>query len=174
MRLEKLFKWTALVVLIVVVTVSAVQIVRELRMVRRQYERHPQAFQTVAEYFCSLDMEGHSIFIEPPSIWREGTALEDEQWPEEVTAAIEEIFRHSDCRMIYVTDWTEVKYCEFQDRFGWQDKNETGIVYAPVDRIAESLKSEVTDGFCHQWIELSDQWFYYDRLSYFGIKELPG
>lgn len=173
MRLEKLLKRLGLAVLAVVLMVSAVQIVRELRMVRRQYERHPQAFQTVAEYFCSLDLEG-SIFIEPPSIWREGTALEDEPWPEEVTAAIKEIFRRSDCRMIYTTRWTDVKYCEFQDRFGSHQKNETGIVYTPADQMGGPLKSEVTDGYCQEWVELSEQWFYYDRLSYYGIKEIPG
>ncbi len=160
--------------MIALVIGASVRVFHELRLVRRQFERHPQAFQTVAEYFCSLDLEGPILLIDRPTIWEEDD-FEDEQWPEEVTAAVNEIFRRSDCHWIVVEEKgrSGENYCEFQDTLRRKAKNETGIVYTP-GQDDGTLKGVVTGMYCFQWSELSDHWFYFDRISYWGLKEAQG
>lgn len=174
MKLEKWFDRLMLVGVAIILIFVVVRVRQELRLVRRQFERHPQAFQTAAEYFCALDLEGPILLIDRPTIWEEND-FEDEQWPEEVTAAVNEIFRRSDCHWIVVEEKgrSGENYCEFQDTLRRKARTETGIVYTP-GQADETLKGEVTNGFCNQWTELSDHWLYFERLSYWGLKEAQG
>ncbi len=160
----------------IVLALVSIACFRKTRTVRWQYTRHPEPFQTVAEFFCTLDIERYPLLINRPNMWANEQLedkLPDNQWPEAVITAIDDVFRRTNCPYIYVSTigWDgDEAFCQFPDASRAQDETETGIAYS----LGKLPANEVTDGYTCQWIELSDKWFFYERISPWGLKKTPG
>ncbi len=176
MRGKKLLKRVGLPVLVIILALASLACLRKIRTVRWQYEHHPEPFRTAGEFFCTLDIESYPLLISRPNLWANEQLedkLPDTQWPETVIAAIDDIFRRTDCPYIYVStigwDGDEV-FCQFPDASRAHDETETGIAFS----LGQLPENEVTDGYTRQWIELSHKWFFYERISPWGLKKSPG
>lgn len=138
-------------------------LVHSLRGVTSAYQRHPEKFQVVAEYFCAHKPDGF-----PLSVYRSDLhygSLPDEEWPQEVSDAVRNIFRNSDCHCIYTSQTRAgVSYCVFSHRTS-NSQGEFGIVYTPRDSGHEIL-GDIFDLPVSHWSALSDHWFSFTLVSY--------
>lgn len=143
--------------------VLAFALVHSLRGVTSVYQRHPEKFEVVAEYFCA-QTSGTSHFYgvyAPP-----GQQLDDEDWPPEVSDAVRYIFRHSRCDSIFAERTRGgVPCCTFTDDNFSDSRGDTGIIYTPRED-GQEIFDEVFYPPVSHWNALSDHWFSFILVSY--------
>lgn len=139
-------------------------LVHSLRGVTSAYQRHPEKFQVVAEYFCAHKPDGF-----PLSVYRSDLhydSLPDEEWPQEVSDAVRYIFRHSRCDSIFAQRTLGgVPYCTFYDGNSFDSRGDTGIIYTPREDGQEIFDQVFYPPVSH-WNALSDHWFSFTLVSY--------